>query len=61
MQVDGGSESMAELEQECQKRAVRVLLLPPRSPKLNGRMWRTWRELADWESIYGSRHSFVLP
>ena len=28
---------MAEFEQECQKRATRLLLLPPRSPKLNGR------------------------
>ena len=43
VQVDGGLEFMAEFEQECQKRAIRLLLLPPRSPKLNGRAERAHR------------------
>jgi len=47
IQVDGGSEFMAEFEAACQTRAIRLFVLPPRSPKLNGcveRTNRTWRE-----------------
>jgi putative transposase len=47
IQVDGGSEFMAEFEAACQTRGIRLFVLPPRSPKLNGcveRMNRTWRE-----------------
>ena len=47
IQVDGGSEFMAEFEAACQARGIRLFVLPPRSPKLNGcveRMNRTWRE-----------------
>jgi len=36
VQVDGGSEFYAEIEQECQKRGIRLFVLPPKSPKLNG-------------------------
>ena len=47
IQVDGGSEFMAEFEAACQTRGLRLFVLPPRSPKLNGcveRTNRTWRE-----------------
>jgi len=47
IQVDGGSEFMAEFEAACQTRRIRLFVLPPRSPKLNGcveRTNRTWRE-----------------
>ena len=36
IQVDGGSEFMAEFEEECRDRGIRLFILPPRSPKLNG-------------------------
>jgi hypothetical protein len=47
IQVDGGSEFHAAFEAECQRRALRLFVLPPRSPKLNGaveRAQRTHRE-----------------
>ena len=40
LQVDGGSEFMAEVEAACAERAVALFVLPPRSPKLNGRVER---------------------
>ena len=36
LQVDGGSEFAAQFEQSCQQRGLRLFVLPPRSPKLNG-------------------------
>jgi transposase InsO family protein len=36
IQVDGGSEFKAQFEEECEKRQIRLFVLPPRSPKLNG-------------------------
>jgi putative transposase len=43
IQVDGGSEFMAEFEQECQARKIKLFVLPPRSPKLNGTVERANR------------------
>lgn len=43
IQVDGGSEFQAAFEQECQKRGIRLFVLPPRSPKLNGYVERANR------------------
>jgi transposase InsO family protein len=43
IQVDGGSEFMAEFEATCQARSIRLFVLPPRSPKLNGVVERTHR------------------
>jgi len=40
IQVDGGSEFMAEFETACQEREIARYVLPPRSPKLNGRVER---------------------
>jgi transposase InsO family protein len=36
IQVDGGSEFKAEFEAACQEKGLRLFVLPPRSPKLNG-------------------------
>lgn len=55
IQVDGGSEFKAHFEQACQERGVRLFVLPPRSPRLNGHVERAQRthkeefyELVDW-------------
>lgn len=53
IQIDGGSEFMAEFEAECQAREIPLWVLPPHSPKLNGqveRMNRTFRE--EWWECY---------
>lgn len=47
LQVDGGSEFMADFEETCQQKGILLFALPPRSPKLNGRVERanrTFRE-----------------
>ncbi len=46
IQIDGGSEFMAEFEQACAAKAIPLYVLPPRSPKLNGAVERcngAWR------------------
>lgn len=43
IQVDGGSEFMAEFEEFCQLQEIRLFVLPPRSPKLNGQVERSQR------------------
>ncbi len=43
LQVDGGSEFTAVFEALCQQRGIRLFVLPPRSPKLNGRVERAHR------------------
>jgi transposase InsO family protein len=43
IQVDGGSEFQAVFEEECQQRGVKLFVLPPRSPKLNGGVERAHR------------------
>jgi putative transposase len=46
VQVDGGSEFMAEFEQACQDKGLALYVLPPRSPQLNGAVERcngAWR------------------
>jgi putative transposase len=47
IQVDGGSEFMADFEAVCQKRSIRLFVLPPRSPKLNGAVERSNRTHAE--------------
>lgn len=47
IQVDGGSEFMAEFEQACKELQIRLFVLPPRSPKLNGRVERAHRTHLD--------------
>lgn len=41
VQVDGGSEFMAEFETACQDAGIALFVLPPRSPQRNGRGERT--------------------
>ena len=36
VRVDGGSESVAAFEEECRALGLPLLVLPPRSPQLNG-------------------------
>jgi putative transposase len=43
IQVDGGSEFQAAFETECQRRGLRLFVLPPHSPKLNGSVERAQR------------------
>jgi len=43
IQVDGGSEFQDTFEQECQRRGIKLFVLPPRSPKLNGHVERAQR------------------
>jgi len=43
LQVDGGSEFAREFEQACRQRGLRLFVLPPRSPKLNGAVERAQR------------------
>ncbi len=53
IQIDGGSEFMAQFEAECQAAEIPLWVLPPHSPKLNGhveRMNRTFRE--EWWECY---------
>jgi transposase InsO family protein len=43
IQIDGGSEFQSVFEGECQKRGIKLFVLPPRSPKLNGGVERANR------------------
>ena len=43
IQVDGGSEFKAEFEAACRDKGLLLFVLPPRSPKLNGRVERAQR------------------
>lgn len=43
IQVDGGSEFESIFEEACQRRGIRLFVLPPRSPKLNGGVERAHR------------------
>lgn len=46
IQVDGGSEFMATFEEACQARGIRLYVLPPKCPQLNGAVERcnaAWR------------------
>ena len=47
IQIDGGSEFKADFEAYCQERGIRLFVLPPRSPKLNGMVERLQRSYRD--------------
>jgi putative transposase len=51
IQVDNGSEFMAEFEETCKQKQIRLFVLPPRSPKLNGAVERAQRTHTEehWE------------
>lgn len=47
IQVDGGSEFMAEFEEACAELSISLIVLPPKKPEYNGgveRKNRTFRE-----------------
>lgn len=60
IQVDGGSEFEAVFEAECQRRKIRLFVLPPRSPKLNGCVERAHRTHTE-EFYEVTESSFELP
>jgi putative transposase len=41
IQVDGGSEFMGEFEKACQRRNIKLYVLPPRSPEYNAHVERS--------------------
>lgn len=43
IQVDGGSEFQNVFEEACERLGIRLFVLPPRSPKLNGHVERANR------------------
>lgn len=43
LQVDGGSEFASAFEEACREMGIRLFVLPPRSPKLNGHVERAHR------------------
>lgn len=47
IQVDGGSEFQSIFEETCQRLGIRLFVLPPRSPKLNGHVERANRTHAE--------------
>ncbi len=55
IQVDGGSEFKASFEAACQDLGLALFVLPPRSPKLNGRVERLNRTFREefWELYDG--------
>ena len=53
IQVDGGSEFRAWFEKACQQKGIRLFILPPRSPKLNGFVERAHRtHLEEFYQVY---------
>jgi transposase InsO family protein len=53
IQVDGGSEFCAEFEENCRQRGIKLFVLPPRSPKLNGGVERANRtHTEDFYELY---------
>jgi len=43
IQIDGGSEFQSVFEEGCRRRGIKLFVLPPRSPKLNGGVERANR------------------
>jgi len=53
IQVDGGSEFKAWFEKACAEKGIRLFVLPPRSPRLNGCVERAHRtHLEEFYRIY---------
>jgi len=58
IQVDGGSEFKSVFEEECQRRGLELLVLPPKRPDLNGcveRAQSTWRY--EFYAVYDLPHT----
>lgn len=67
LSVDNGSEFMADFEAACAERGIALYTLPPRSPKLNGRVERANRthteefyEITDAEPTIGGLRPALL-
>jgi len=60
IQVDGGSEFQDAFERECQRRGIKLFVLPPRSPKLNDHVERAQRTHTE-EFYEVTDTSFDLP
>lgn len=62
VQVDGGSEFEAGFESACEQRGIKLFVLPPRSPKLNGHVERAHRTHAEefYELYDGDLDSPIL-
>ncbi len=60
IQVDGGAEFEAVFEEECHRRDIRLFVLPPRSPKLNGCVERAHRTHTE-EFYEVTESSFDIP
>jgi len=60
IQVDGGSEFQDAFERECQRRGIKLFVLPPRSPKLNGYVERAQRTHTE-EFYEVTDSSFEMP
>ena len=60
IQVDGGSEFQNAFERECQQRGIKLFVLPPRSPRLNGHVERAQRTHTE-EFYEVTDASFTLP
>lgn len=57
IQVDGGSEFMAEFEDACEARGIKLYVLPPKSPEINGAVERcnsAWRY--EFYAVYDLPH-----
>lgn len=53
LQVDGGSEFRAVFEEACRRQGIKLFVLPPRSPKLNGHVERAHRtHLEEFYEVY---------
>lgn len=60
IQVDGGSEFYADFETACKKRDIKLFVLPPKSPKLNGCVERANR--THTEEFYEiNEYSLTIP
>lgn len=59
IQVDGGSEFRHHFEAACQAHSIKLFVLPPRSPELNGSVERSHRTLKE-EFYLFYRGAFIL-
>ncbi|MBI4823958.1 MAG: transposase [Nitrospirae bacterium] len=60
IQVDGGSEFFSEFEEACKQKGIRLFVLPPKSPKLNGHVERSNRtHTEEFYEVYNC--SWVVP
>jgi putative transposase len=60
IQVDGGSEFFSDFEEACKQKGIRLFVLPPKSPKLNGCVERSNRtHTEEFYEVYNC--SWIVP